>query len=347
MNTILLILTGGTIGSEKKRNIVNISRNNYLKSFLLKNINKKINYKIIQPINILSENAIPSDWNNIIKCIEENWENDFSGIIITHGTDTLSFTASALSQYFYNFNKPVVLVSSDKPIKEKNATGKSNLEAAVNFIIKTQLPGTYVSYKNPGKNFVSFFLGSRVKQINSYDNSLNSRFSDIFCNFKNNKFLFIKKKNPSFLSIKKNGNSCKLNKKFRFSNKILIIKPYPGLNYDIYNFNKIKPKAILHTLYHSGTASTRNEPKTNVSLEKFIKQNKYRKIPFFISPISNKKKNIYESLKTLLNSNVKCLDGITFETAYAKLGLVYKSFKNEKKRNHFLAKNNFFEKIPF
>ena len=42
-----------------------------------------------------------------------------------------------------------------------------------------------------------------------------------------------------------------------------------------------------------------------------------------------------------------CLDGITFETAYAKLGLVYKSFKDEKKRNKFLKKNNFFEKITF
>jgi len=49
----------------------------------------------------------------------------------------------------------------------------------------------------------------------------------------------------------------------------------------------------------------------------------------------------------LLNSNVKCLYGITFETAYAKLGLAYKSFKNEKKRNQFLKNNNFFEKITF
>ena len=40
MNTILLILTGGTIGSEKKGNIVNVSKYNYLKSFLLKKINK-------------------------------------------------------------------------------------------------------------------------------------------------------------------------------------------------------------------------------------------------------------------------------------------------------------------
>jgi len=347
MKTILLILTGGTIGSIKKKNIINVSKSNYLKSFLLKSFKRQINCKIVQPINILSENIIPNDWNNILECVEKNWENNFSGIIITHGTDTLSFTASALSQYFYNFNKPVVLVSSDKPIKEKNATGKSNLNAAVNFIIKTKLPGTYVSYKNPGKNFVSFFLGSRVKQINCYNNILNSRFSDIFCNFKNNKFFFIKKRNPSTFSIKKNGNSSKLNNKFRFSNKILIIKPYPGLNYDFYNFNKIKPKAILHSLYHSGTASTRKEFKTNVSLEKFIKQNKHRKIPFYISPISNKKKNIYESLKGLLKSNVKCLNKITFETAYAKLGLVYKSFKNEKKRNQFLSKNNFFEKIPF
>ena len=271
MKTILLILTGGTIGSEKKKNIINVSQKNYLQSFL-KKTNKEIIFKIIQPINILSENAIPDDWNSIVKSIEENWNNDYSGIIITHGTDTLSFTSSALSQYFYNFNKPVILVSSDKPIKEKNATGKKNLEAAINFILKTKLPGTYISYKNPKENFVSFYLGSRVKQINSYDNALNARYSGIFCNFKKNKFQFIKTKNPSILSIKKNGNSYKLNNKFRFSKKILIINPYPGLNYDVYNFNKIKPKAVLHTLYHSETASTRIDTKENFSLEKFIKK---------------------------------------------------------------------------
>ena len=346
MKTILLILTGGTIGSEKKKNIINFSKKNYLQSFL-KKTSKEVLFKIIQPINILSENAIPDDWNSIVKSIEENWNNDYSGIIITHGTDTLSFTSSALSQYFYNFNKPVILVSSDKPIKEKNATGKKNLEAAINFILKIKLQGTYVSYKNPKESSVSFYLGSRVKQINAYDNVLNARYSGIFCNFKNNKFQFTKKKNPSIFSIKKNGNTNKLNNKFRFSKKILIINPYPGLNYDIYNFNKIKPKAVLHTLYHSGTASTRGDTKENFSLEKFIKKNRHKKIPFYISPISEKNKNIYASLKSLLNLNVKYLDRISFETTYAKLALAYKSFKNEKKRNIFLKKNNFFEKISF
>ena len=53
------------------------------------------------------------------------------------------------------------------------------------------------------------------------------------------------------------------------------------------------------------------------------------------------------TLKSFLDSKVRFLDGITFETAYAKLSLVYKSFKNDKKRNNFLKKNNFFEKIKF
>ena len=346
MKKILIILTGGTIGSEKKGNIINVSKNNSLVSFLLKNSDKKINYKIVQPINILSENAIPEDWNNIVKCVEENWENDFLGIIITHGTDTLSFASAALSQYFSNFNKPVVLVSSDKPLKDRRASGRLNLKAAINFIIKIKLPGVYVPYKNPKKNFVSIFIGSRVKQINSYDNILDTRVSGIFCNFKNNNFIFFKKKNPSKNTIKRNCNSSKLNKNLRFSNNVMIIRPYPGLNYNLYNLNKIKPKAILHELYHSGTTNTRNDKK-NLSLVKFIKENNFRNIPFFISPISSKKKNIYASLKHLLKLNVKCLSGITFETAYAKLTLAYESFNNEKKKILFLKKNNFFEKIDF
>ena len=72
MTKILIVLTGGTIGSKIQNNTINVTQNNYLKDFLDSNF-KQINFKIIKPLNILSENSLPSDWNIIIKSIKKNW----------------------------------------------------------------------------------------------------------------------------------------------------------------------------------------------------------------------------------------------------------------------------------
>ena len=162
MTKILIVLTGGTIGSKIQNNTINVTQNNYLKDFLDSNF-KQINFKIIKPLNILSENSLPSDWNIIIKSIKKNWDNSFAGIIITYGTDTLSYAASAFSQFFYNFDKPVILVSSDKILREKNASGKYNIISAINFIDKEKLQGTFVAYKNPFTfNYTKFLARSTI-----------------------------------------------------------------------------------------------------------------------------------------------------------------------------------------
>ena len=343
MTKILIVLTGGTIGSEIKDNTVNVTQNIYLEKILNSKF-KQINFKIIKALNILSENILPTDWNKVIKSIKKNWDDMFDGIIITYGTDTLSYAASAFSQFFYNFNKPVVMISSDKPLKQKNASGKYNIIAAINFINKEKLQGTFVAYKNPNLCFVSFFLGSRVKQISSFNNKLNSILGDDFCKFKTNKFVYTKNNfNPSISNFRKK-KFTKFKEKFFFTNKILCIKTYPGINYKSFNLDKYKPKAILHSLYHSGTASTREQ--NNYSLINFIKKCKSKKIDFYISPIC-KRKYIYQSLKTLLKLNVKILDSMSFESSYAKLSLAYGSFSNKKEIEKFLNRNNFFEKNKF
>ena len=346
MTKILLVLTGGTIGSEKKKNIINITKNNYLKNFLEINFKKKIDFKIINPVNILSENSLPSDWNNITASINKNWENDFSGIIITYGTDTLAFAASAFAQFFCTFNKPVILVSSNKPIKEKNSSGRDNLLSAVKFIDNKKQRGVYVAYKNPRENFVSFLLGSRVQQINSYENKLISLNGGFVCKYKNNKFTYKKNKfNFSISSI--NKESVIYKKKLLFSKKILAITPYPGINYSNYNLKKNKISVVLHSLYHSGTASTRAAEGKEYSLINFIKKCKNKKIPFYLAPINLGNKSIYKSLESLLNLGIKSLKGVTFETAYAKLSLAYGSFKQQKDIDKFLSKNNLFERTKF
>ena len=332
MNKILIVLTGGTIGSETKNNVINVAKNNHLKKFLKLNSEKELNYKIIQPVNILSENSMPSDWNKIVQSIRKNWKNDFSGIIITYGTDTLAYAASAFSHYFFNFNKPIVFVSSDRPLIDKKASGRFNLISAIKFIDKEKIPGIFVAYKNPNENFVSFYLGSDVEQINNYDNKLNSITRTTFCKY-NKKFIYTKNNSNG-----KNISFKKFNKDLKFSNKILIIHPYPGINYGYFNLSKNKPKAVLHSLYHSGTASTRNINKEILSLKNFQKICKKKKIPVFLAPII-KKKNIYKSLQIILQSGVKTLEGVTLENAYAKLSLAFGSFKTKEKIFKFLNKN--------
>ena len=131
---------------------------------------------------------------------------------------------SIVSEYFC-FNKPIIFVSSNRPLIDKEASGRSNLISAIKFIDKEKIPGTFVAYKNPNENFVSFYLGSDVEQINNYDNKLNSITRSTFCIY-DKKFIYTKKNTNT-----KNISFKKFNKDLKFSNKILIIHPYPGINY--------------------------------------------------------------------------------------------------------------------
>ena len=82
-------------------------------------------------------------------------------------------------------------------------------------------------------------------------------------------------------------------------------------------------------------------------MKDFQKICKTKKISIFLAPIFKKNKNIYKSLKIILESGAETLEGITFETAYAKLALAYGSFKTKKEIFKFLNKNNAFEKSFF
>ena len=65
---------------------------------------------MIQAVEILSENLFPSVWETLINAIEAENISQYDGIIVTHGTDTLAFTAAALSLYFNAIKIPLLLV---------------------------------------------------------------------------------------------------------------------------------------------------------------------------------------------------------------------------------------------
>lgn len=130
---ILIIYTGGTIGMIE--NPVTKSLQPFDFTHLIDNVPKikKLNYSInnIQfhpPID--SSNMNPSHWVEIAQSIEDNYAN-YDGFVVLHGTDTMAYTASALSFMLENLHKPVIITGSQLPIGEVRTDGEENLITAL------------------------------------------------------------------------------------------------------------------------------------------------------------------------------------------------------------------------
>jgi L-asparaginase len=130
---ILLIYTGGTIGMVKDY------KTGALRSFdfdkLLKHI-PEINHlkctidTISFEVPIDSSNMNPNHWITIAEIVEKNY-NKFDGFVVLHGSDTMSYTASALSFMFENLSKPVIFTGSQLPIGDLRTDAKENLITAI------------------------------------------------------------------------------------------------------------------------------------------------------------------------------------------------------------------------
>lgn len=130
---ILIIYTGGTIG------MIENPETHVLQPFdfthLIDNVPKvkMLDYDIANtqfnpPID--SANMSPAHWRELATTIEENYD-DFDGFVVLHGTDTMAFTASALSFMLENLHKPVIITGSQLPIGEVRTDGEENLITAL------------------------------------------------------------------------------------------------------------------------------------------------------------------------------------------------------------------------
>ncbi len=130
---ILLIYTGGTIGMRKDFTTGALKVFNFSKLLQripeLKQLDCEIETISFQnPID--SSNMNPSHWAEIASVIESNY-SEFDGFVVLHGSDTMSYTASALSFMLENLAKPVILTGSQLPIGDLRTDAKENLITAI------------------------------------------------------------------------------------------------------------------------------------------------------------------------------------------------------------------------
>ena len=130
---ILVLYTGGTIGMTQDPStgaLVPFDFSNIYNHLpMLKNFGYTIDFYSFDPL-IDSSNMTPEFWIMIAKKIEENY-NAYDGFVVLHGSDTMAFTASALSFLLENLSKPVVITGSQLPIDVVRTDGRGNFLAAI------------------------------------------------------------------------------------------------------------------------------------------------------------------------------------------------------------------------
>ena len=265
---ILLIYTGGTIGMVKD------FKTGALIAFDFKELLNRIpelqlldcsieTHSFEVPID--SSNMNISDWQKMAVVIEENYI-DFDGFVVLHGSDTMSYSASALSFMLENLAKPVIFTGSQLPIGDLRTDAKENLITAIQIasLQKNKKPviqevGLYFEYK--------LYRGNRTTKISAeHFNAFTS---------------------PNFPELAESGVHLKVNsdllwrtkgvKKLiintTFDDNVIVLKLFPGINERIFNtfFEIPNLKGIVLETYGSGNAPT--EKWFVTIIEKAIKKN--------------------------------------------------------------------------
>lgn len=341
MKKILVVFTGGTIESKVLNSTIDIdeSAGYFLLELFKEKYKMDVEFDAIQPINILSENCTPNHWQILCNTLKKIDIKPYSGIIITHGTDTLPYTSALLGFVFHYINIPIIITASNYALGDENSNGLANFYNSVNFIFETGIPGIFTIYQdNKGRNIV--YLASRLREADSYNDQFFSFGGVNLGEISDRKFLLNKNKlNPTYDMLSTYRENL-AGDYASFNNQVFAIKPYPGLNYDFFSF-KNKPKAILHILYHSGTACISEK---SYSLPGFVKKCKDDGMDFYLISLKSITGDLYVTSRELLEYGAIPLQNISFEAAFAKLNIAYN--QNRFSPVEFMKKELFFEFLP-
>lgn len=304
---ILVVFTGGTIGSSvgidgyfspdgaKGYRLIDMYRK--------ENSDKSVEFDTVEPYRTLSELLNGTHLQKLIDCIKENVTKDYDGIIVTHGTDTLQFSASALGFALGNNTMPVVLVSSNYILEDSRMNGLANFSAAVDFICGKFGKGVFVSYQNKNEG-TTIHRGTRLISHAPYSDLVFSVDNSFYGRFENGVF----NKNSEFKE-KDDEMDC-LCKCFEGENSsVLWLTPYPGINWSKLDTDY---KAVLLSSYHSGTMNTQNK-----ELHTYLEKNMKNNIPVFVSGAILG--TTYESRKIYDSLGLKILPETSPVSSYIKL----------------------------
>ncbi|MFD0959177.1 asparaginase [Paenibacillus chungangensis] len=327
MKRILVVFTGGTIGSKASGDSINVHGDGayaLLEAYVgSASVRTDVGLETIQPLNLLSENITPGDWTALAASIRRQAEGSaYDGIVVTHGSDTLAYTAAMMGYLFADIAIPLVLTASNYPIADARSNGLRNFSSAIDFIAGETLPGVFVVYENAA-GISQVYLGTRLMQCEPFTDQFRSPYDLVYGHMEERRFRWHEDaRNPQPDTLRPAQSPISWNGDVPvIDSDIVYVKPYPGLDYSLYTWTERKPKAVLHDLHHSGTACGLEGGA--YSLPAFIKRCAAYGIDVYIAPVKNASDAMYASSHQLIGAGAIMLAGMSVEAALTKLMLAY------------------------
>lgn len=276
----------------------------------LRQFNMKISSRAFNP-PIDSSDMNPTHWAKLVDIIASNY-NEYDGFVILHGTDTMSFTASALSFMLQGLTKPVILTGSQLPIGVLRTDGKENLLTAIEIAAAKNNDGTA---KVPE---VCIYFHNKLMR----GNRTTKTSSDSFDAFKSNNYpnLAVSGIEIDYNSavIQKKAHTATLQPHYIMDSDIIIFSLFPGIKPDIVKqvLENSKLKGVIFRTFGSG-----NAPQATWLADALTEATRNGKVIVNVTQCNtgSVKMSLYETGRQLLEAGIISGKDMTVEAALTKL----------------------------
>lgn len=318
---VAIIITGGTIASKYDSRTGAVHPLDSPESLLkfYPELYGRVNVtKIAVPFMKFSEDMGYKDWQKIAKVCEELLNDEtIQGIIITHGTDFLHYTASALSFFLGKLNKPVVLTYSQRSIDRASSDANLNLKCSAEIAGLSDIAEVVlVGHANSEDNFCYVMPGTKVRKMHSSRRDAfkiinGNPIAKVDLNAGDRKLEILEKYN-------RRDNGRKVKSDLKYNEKVALIKFFPGQSTDILDFySKEKYNGLVIEMSGLGHVSDEWVKKIKEIISKGI-------VVCATSQCINGRVDglVYSTGRKLIDAGVIYLKDMISETALVKLGFV-------------------------
>tara|TARA_R110000868_G_scaffold304437_17_gene565283 strand:- start:13438 stop:14433 length:996 start_codon:yes stop_codon:yes gene_type:complete len=324
MKKILLIQTGGTIAMSAKGEGVELNPETWSDT-LIARVPELQELAEIETHPLFFEDSSDlnaSHWEKLARCIYSNYEN-YDGFVVIHGTDTMAYTASALSFALINLAKPIILTGSQVPLSSIRSDARRNLINSVE-MATTNLKEVAICFND------HVYRGNRSTKLSIGD----------FDAFGSPNFPILAEIG---LNIELNIESKKLGSPFdvqpKFENSLLVLTVFPSLNTDfLMKLDLSKLKAIIVRSFGSGNFPMKGEFNLLPFLEKCSENNV---IVIFISQADYDSVNLskYPAGRIALKAGAISGSDMTLEAALTKMMWLLGNYEDKEIIKKLFQKN--------